>query len=137
MKGSNETSDQKGAQELNHALMHAEANAVIVWITVMVEIIVVAIIEGLTAEPALLDVNANGFESLGGALLASAVSVAVPVFFGTASPAPDEFSLVVLATGTSADSELPDVAGEMEGAEVTPAPNTTATVVLVPLVPEG
>jgi len=103
----------------------------------MVKIIVVVIIKGLTAKPTLLNMNTNGFKSLRGALLASAVSVAVPVFFSTASPAPNKFSLMVLATGTSANSKLPDVAGEMEGAEVTPAPNTTTTVILVPLVLKG
>ena len=103
----------------------------------MVKIIIIVIIEGLTAKLTLLNVNANRFESLGRALLANAISVAVPVFFNIASLAPDKFSLIVLATSTSADSELPDIAGEMEGAEVTPAPNTTATIVLVPLVPES
>jgi len=82
-------------------------------------------------------VNINGFKSLGGALLASAVSVVVPVFFNTASPAPNKFSLVVLATGTSADLELPDVAGEMERAEVTLALNITTTVIFILLVLEG
>jgi len=103
----------------------------------MVKIIIIVIIEGLTAKPTLLNVNANRFKLLRGALLVSAVLIAVLVFFNTASLAPDKFSLMVLATGISADLELPDVVGEMEGVKVTPAPNTTTTVVLIPLIPEG
>ena len=81
--------------------------------------------------------NANGFKSLGGALLVSVILVTVLVFFSIASPAPDEFSLVVLATSTNVNLELLDVVGEIEGAEVTLALNTTATVVLIPLILEG